>query len=196
MNRIALLAFIVPLAFALVLLAIEGNQTLTSKSSNKSNAAGHDNIDHQPDQILTKDIAREGLIAGIASVIDGDTIDVAGTRIRLHAIDAPEARQRCSIRGMMYSCGQDSTSYLKQTLEMHVVECTVRDIDRYGRAIAVCYVGDLDVGEIMVASGWALAYRRYDDVYVPAETTAKGAKIGLWRGEFIEPARWRAGERL
>ena len=34
-------------------------------------------------------------VTGQARVIDGDTIEVAGERIRLHGIDAPESGQRC-----------------------------------------------------------------------------------------------------
>lgn len=34
-------------------------------------------------------------IQGTASVIDGDTIDIRGERIRLDAIDAPESSQLC-----------------------------------------------------------------------------------------------------
>jgi len=34
-----------------------------------------------------------------ASVIDGDTIEVHGQRIRIHGIDAPESRQLCRLDG-------------------------------------------------------------------------------------------------
>ena len=36
-------------------------------------------------------------ITGAARVIDGDTIDIAGERIRLHGIDAPESGQTCVV---------------------------------------------------------------------------------------------------
>ena len=37
--------------------------------------------------------ASAGVFSGRADVIDGDTLDVAGTRIRLFGIDAPEVSQ-------------------------------------------------------------------------------------------------------
>jgi endonuclease YncB( thermonuclease family) len=37
----------------------------------------------------------EAQLAGIASVVDGDTIEIHGTRIRIFGVDAPESAQLC-----------------------------------------------------------------------------------------------------
>ena len=48
----------------------------------------------------------------------------------------------------------------------------------------------------MVSQGWALAYRKYSTDYISQESSAKAARRGVWRGEFVEPSRWRRGDRL
>lgn len=135
-------------------------------------------------------------VVGEARVIDGDTIEVAGERIRLHGIDAPEARQTCVIAGQRWRCGESATLALEHEVEGHSVTCRGKKRDRYGRIIAVCYAGENDLNALMVRDGWALAYRRYAKDYVTEETEAQNAFRGMWRGQFVPPWKWRRNIRL
>jgi endonuclease YncB( thermonuclease family) len=75
------------------------------------------------------------------------------------------------------------------------VFCEQRDIDRYGRIVAVCRAAIEDLGAWMVANGWALAYRRYSTAYVGPESSARAAGRGIWRGTLTAPWDWRNGVR-
>ena len=136
-------------------------------------------------------------ITGKPRVIDGDTIEIAGERIRLHGIDAPESKQTCTDKdGKEWRCGQDATFALANLIQNHWITCKGDGRDRYGRLIAVCFAGPYDLNAMMVQRGWALAYRRYSSEYVDEEADAKANKDGLWRGEFVPPWEWRRGKRL
>jgi len=138
----------------------------------------------------------DATLTGSARVIDGDTLEVRGTRIRLHGIDAPESAQRCRSGGQVWSCGREATRALARHIGSHPVACKERDRDRYGRVVAVCHVGDQDVNAWMVAEGWAFAYRQYSRRYLAEEMAAKAAKRGVWRGDVVPPWDWRRGKRL
>lgn len=135
-------------------------------------------------------------IAGKASVIDGDTIAIGRTRIRLHGIDAPEMDQECQAkRGKTYKCGVVARKVLSDLLKGRIVKCKGNERDAYGRLIAKCFVKQLDVGEQMVLIGRALAYRKYSTDYVRSENAAKSMREGMWRGKFIPPWEWRREHR-
>jgi endonuclease YncB( thermonuclease family) len=133
---------------------------------------------------------------GPARVIDGDTLEVASERIRLHGIDAPEKDQICPIGDQEWECGIASWGYLVQLLAGQTVTCNSRDIDQYGRTVAVCFVNGMGINAQMVSEGWALAYREYSLDYVPQEAAAEMAGLGMWMGDFVPPWEWRQGARL
>ena len=135
-------------------------------------------------------------IAGLAKVIDGDTIKVHGTKIRLHGIDAPESAQTCKAEGKSYRCGISATMALARRIAGKPISCEERDRDRYGRIVAVCKTGGEDLNGWLVNQGLALAYRQYSIDYIDQETAARAAERGLWRGEFVKPWQWRKGKRM
>ncbi len=134
------------------------------------------------------------IIAGPARVIDGDTIEVDGVHVRLFGIDAPEKKQICTAGdGREYFCGRVAASALAEKVAGQPVSCRPRTKDRYGRTVAVCFAADdEDLNAWLVRSGLAIAYRKYSTAYVDDEDSARHARRGLWRGEFTEPADWRA----
>jgi endonuclease YncB( thermonuclease family) len=108
-------------------------------------------------------------ISGTPRIVDGDTLVIDGTRIRLHGIDAPEARQTCQRDGIDWLCGQEASKALREYVGEADLRCERLDTDRYGRMVAKCFMPDgTDLGEWMVSSGWALAYRRYSKDNEPA----------------------------
>ena len=135
-------------------------------------------------------------IIGKPRVIDGDTIEIAGQRIRLHGIDAPESRQTCEAGGETWPCGQQASLALADKIGTANVACEDHGMDQYDRTIAVCRLGDLDLNGWLVAEGWAMAYRYYSTAYVHQEDDARAAGRGEWRGRFVPPWDWRRGERL
>lgn len=122
-------------------------------------------------------------VSGYARVIDGDSLEINGTEIRLHGIDAPEARQTCTRDGLVWLCGAEVSKHLRDLLQGQQVHCEGDNWDRYGRLIARCHLGGPegpDLGARIVHSGWALAFRKYSTDYVLQEREAKNAQRGLW----------------
>jgi endonuclease YncB( thermonuclease family) len=130
-------------------------------------------------------------VAGRVDVTDGDSFAIGATRIRLFGIDAPEGRQPCTRHGVAWRCGNEAAAKLRGLVGNANVTCRERDRDDYGRIVAVCSAGGVDLGAEMVRSGFALAYRQYSDDYVGEERAARAARRGVWAGEITPPWEWR-----
>lgn len=140
-------------------------------------------------------IAAEAVI-GRATVIDGDTIEILDKRIRLHGIDAPEARQKCKDKsGLDYPCGRYAAMALDWFLKAsRPTRCEIVDRDRYQRLVGVCFRADgNEINLWMVGNGEAVDWTRYSGgSYAAAQDVARRYKLGLWQGEFQKPCDARA----
>ena len=90
-------------------------------------------------------------------VIDGDTFDLNGTRIRVAGIDAPETHPaRCPQEAQL---GEAATQKLAELLRGRPLWVSGIKVDRWGRSVAVVRVNGEDVADAMIGSGLA---RNYD----------------------------------
>lgn len=128
----------------------------------------------------------------VSRVVDGDTFVLAGQRVRLFGVDAPERDQRCERGGRTYNCGAEATRWLEAAVAGRDLSCAQRDIDHFDRMIGVCRAGDVDLGEALVRAGWAYADRRFSLAYVEQEGEARQQRRGAWAGRFEDPAGQRA----
>ncbi len=131
-----------------------------------------------------------GSIAGTARIVDGDSIEIAGSDIRLKGIDAPEMAQVCRRGGQPYRCGDEARRHLARLIDGEAVECRLEGRDRYRRHLGICAAAGRELNAAMVRDGWAVGYRAHAD----AERDARFARRGLWAGSFERPEEWRRAQ--
>ena len=129
-------------------------------------------------------------LAGPPKVIDGETLEVAGQRLRLYGVDAPDLRQTCEIRGRTYNCGRVSRTALMDLVAGVDVRCRTRGRKVGDAMLASCQAAGYDLAAGMVHTGWAMAYPREGTTYARIEKQAAKAKRGLWQGAFVPPWEW------
>lgn len=145
-------------------------------------------------------VSAEGEPAGpgaSATVVDGDTLEVNGQRIRIWGVDAPESAQVCERDGVEYRCGLASAAALSDWIGGRPATCVEAERDRYDRSVARCSVEGEDVGAWLVLNGHALDYRHYSrGGYAREEARARMASLGVHAGRFDAPWEWRRAQRV
>lgn len=133
-------------------------------------------------------------VSGLARVLDGDTIAIGETRMRLYGIDAPETAQRCvDARRRPWGCGTSAAHRLERLIDGRPVTCESRGLDDYGRTLGVCSAGGREVNGQLVREGLAWAFVRYSAAYVEVEKEARAGKRGVFAAENVAPWDFRSG---
>ena len=138
-------------------------------------------------------------IVGRATVLDGDTIEIQGEKVRFNGIDAPESNQTCRNEvGRTYRCGAESARFLQGLLAAsRPTRCSFVERDQYGRFVGNCHLADgRSVNAEMVRQGHAVDWPRHSGgAFAGEQRAARSARRGLWRGEFEMPWKFRADRR-
>jgi endonuclease YncB( thermonuclease family) len=136
-------------------------------------------------------------LTGRARVVDGDTLELNGERLRLMGIDAPEKRQTCERDdGRTWKCGKWVSKELADLLAASTIKCSGDQRDDYDRLLVKCYLEKTDLSALLVSRGMALAYREYSIDYVNDEKGASFQGIGIWSGSFQRPKSFRDANKL
>jgi endonuclease YncB( thermonuclease family) len=144
--------------------------------------------------LLAASTARGEFLFGPAEVVDGDTIRVGETTVRLFGIDAAEGQQECNAAGGgPWPCGVAAADRLRAFASLGPVACDGDEWDDFGRLLALCDAYDgVPINAALVAEGLAWAFVRYSTLFVEEETTARAAAIGVWQAPTIPPWEYRA----
>jgi endonuclease YncB( thermonuclease family) len=147
--------------------------------------------------IISTPAYADGVIAGRAVVVDGDTFDIGRARVRLWGVDAPESRQTCTrADGRVWQCGTAARTALRTLTAGATVRCVPQYTDRDGRQVAKCSIGGRDIAGQLVAQGWVLDYPHFSKgVFQASERQARLKRIGVWQGTVTPPWEWRAQQQ-
>jgi hypothetical protein len=59
--------------------------------------------------------------------------------------------------------------------------------DVYGRLLARCRAGEIDLNERMVRDGYAWAFVKYSQAFIATEAEARRRRVGVWQGSAEAP---------
>lgn len=131
-------------------------------------------------------------LSGRATVVDGDTLDLDGRRVRLEGIDAPEMGQTCGRRWIgTWNCGRAAQKELDALVQGRRIECQIKGKDKYARDLGVCFIDGRDINAELVRKGLAWAFVRYSQSYIKQEAAARSEKAGIWQGAADAPWTFR-----
>ena len=135
------------------------------------------------------------VFAGVTHVIDGDTLDIGDTRVRLGGIDAPERSERCTLpSGADWACGRWAWHETERLLQGRELACTDLGTRSHDRVVARCTLDGRDVADLLIRRGVARVCDRFAaeqgvlETYRRAEAVAGAQQAGIFGGPLNPPA--------
>ena len=113
------------------------------------------------------------------SVVDGATLRMRSSVVRLAGVTSPERGRPCRGAEAGVDCGAAAANALAELLRGRDVVCDVRGRDSRGRALAICDLDGVELNRAIVAAGWAWADG--SDRLAAAEVEARAGHRGMWR---------------
>lgn len=125
----------------------------------------------------------------VGRVVDGDTLDLAGPRIRvrLQGVDTPET---VKLNTPVQPWGREASDFTRRFVDESGnrvrVEISGEPLDQHGRHLAFLWHGDRLLNEELVRHGLARATLQYDfsermkERLRRAQRTAKRSRVGIW----------------
>lgn len=133
-------------------------------------------------------------VTGRAFVVDGDTLQVGRTLVRLAGLDAPEIDQNCCRDRRYWPCGLAARSLLREAVYQKDVTCRIKGVDQYGRSVGDCST-TVDLGGQLLDAGLAVVWRPASAEYLQREAQARSVGRGVWAGEFSRPYEHRQQQK-
>jgi len=127
------------------------------------------------------------VVSGPARIVDGDTLVIRKTQIRLFGVDAPE---------LDHPYGKKAKWALVSLCKGQKVRAEITELDDYGRTVAKCYLEDgTDLSAEMVKQGLALDWPKFSDgKYRTLETS--DARKKLWLADARQKGRMHVWEKF
>ncbi len=135
--------------------------------------------------------AEDEIIKGKAKVVNSDYIKIDKQTIILFGVEAMERPQKCYINNELWPCWESGVRKLEEIVDLGETICFVKGKAKMNRVFAICETQNIELNKELIRSGLALARIKQSDLYIDDQRYAKENNLGIWRGKFIEPWKWR-----
>ena len=135
--------------------------------------------------------AEDKIIKGKAKVVNSDYIKIDKQTIILFGVEAMERPQKCYINNELWPCWESGVRKLEEIVDLGETICFVKGKAKMNRVFAICETQNIELNKELIRSGLALARIKQSDLYIDDQRYAKENNLGIWRGKFIEPWKWR-----